>query len=205
MIALIAYASTTQRTSKINRNTNETRVSVEVNIDGSGKTTVKTGLSFIDHLIVAIGKHSMIDITLTAISIDGILHHLVEDASIALSQSIDKALADRSRINRYGYAVVPMDESLAYVAVDLIKRQFYNMQLNLTNGAIEGIPCEDLEHFVRSLIQNLNACTHIVVQYGNNDHHKLESAIKAFAVAFRMAANFDERRGDGVPSTKGAM
>ena len=205
MIALIAYASTTQRTSKINRNTNETRVIVEVNIDGSGKTTVKTGLSFIDHLIVAIGKHSMIDITLTAISIDGILHHLVEDVSIALSQSIDTALADRSRITRYGYAVVPMDESLAYVAIDLIKRQFYNMQLNLTEGAIEGIPCEDLEHFVRSLIQNLNACIHIVVQYGNNDHHKIESAIKAFAVAFRMAANIDEKRGEEVPSTKGVM
>lgn len=205
MIALIAYASTTQRTSKIKRSTNETRVTVDVNIDGTGKTAVKTGLSFIDHLIVAIGKHGMIDITLTAISVDGILHHLVEDVSIALSQSIDTALADRSRITRYGYAVVPMDESLAYVAIDLIKREFYNMQLNLTEGAIEGIPCEDLEHFVRSLIQNLNACTHIVVQYGNNDHHKIESAIKAFAVAFRMAANIDERRGKGVPSTKGAM
>jgi imidazoleglycerol-phosphate dehydratase len=205
MIALIAYASTTQRTSKIKRSTNETRVTVDVNIDGTGKTAVKTGLSFIDHLIVAIGKHSMIDLTLTAISIDGILHHLVEDVSIALSQSIDTALADRSRITRYGYAVVPMDESLAYVAIDLIKRQYYNMQLNLTEGVIEGIPCEDLEHFVRSLIQNLNACTHIVVQYGNNDHHKIESAIKAFAVAFRMAANIDERRGEGVPSTKGAM
>lgn len=201
---MIAYASTTQRTSKIKRTTNETRVTVDVNIDGSGKTAVKTGLSFIDHLIVAIGKHSMIDITLTAISVDGILHHLVEDVSIALSQCIDTALADRSRITRYGYAVVPMDESLAYVALDLIKRQFYNMQLNLTEGAIEGIPCEDLEHFVRSLIQNLNACTHIVVQYGNNDHHKIESAIKAFAVAFRMAANIDERR-EGIPSAKGAM
>ena len=98
-----------------------------------------------------------------------------------------------------------MDESLAYVAIDLIKRQFYNMQLNLTEGAIEGIPREDLEHFVRSLIQNLNACTHIVVQYGNNDHHKIESAIKAFAVAFRMAANIDEKRGEEVPSTKGVM
>lgn len=205
MIALIAYASTTQRTSSIKRNTNETGVTVDVNIDGTGRTAVKTGLSFIDHLIVAIGKHSMVDITLTAISIDGILHHLVEDVSIALSQSIDTALADRSGIIRYGYAVVPMDESLAYVAIDLIKRQFYNMQLNLTEGAIEGIPREDLEHFVRSLIQNLNACIHIVVQYGNNDHHKIESAIKAFAVAFRMAANIDERRGEGVPSTKGAM
>ncbi|MGB8934619.1 MAG: imidazoleglycerol-phosphate dehydratase [Candidatus Nitrosopolaris sp.] len=205
MIALIAYASAIQRTSKIKRITKETSVTVEVNIDGTGKTAVETGLSLIDHLIVAIGKHSMIDITLTAISIDGILHHLVEDVSIALSQSIDTALAGRSRIMRYGHAVVPMDESLAYVAIDLIKRQFYNMQLNLTEGAIEGIPCEDLEHFVRSLIQNLNACTHIVVQYGNNDHHKIESALKAFAVAFRMAANIDRRRGDGVPSTKGAM
>jgi len=205
VIALIAYASTTHRTSKIKRSTNETRVTVDVNIDGTGKTAVKTGLSFIDHLIVAIGKHSMVDITLTATSIDGILHHLVEDVSIALSQSIDMALADRSRITRYGYAVVPMDESLAYVAIDLIKRQFYNMQLNLTEGAIEGIPCEDLEHFVRSLIQNLNACIHIVVQYGNNDHHKIESAIKAFAVAFRMAANIDEKRGEEVPSTKGVM
>jgi imidazoleglycerol-phosphate dehydratase len=205
MIALIPYASTTQRTSKIERRTNETRVAVEVNIDGTGKAVVKTGLSFIDHLIVAIGKHSMIDITLEAVSFDGILHHLVEDVSIALSQSIDTALADRSRITRYGYAVVPMDESLTYAAIDLIKRQFYNMQLNLTDRAIEGIPCEDLEHFVRSIIQNLNACTHIMVQYGNNDHHKIESAIKAFAVAFRMAANIDERRGEEVPSTKGAM
>jgi len=105
-----------------------------VNIDGTGKTAVKTGLSFIDHLIVAIAKHSMIDISLTAISNDGILHHLVEDTSIALSQSIDRALSDRSRIRRFGHAVVPMDESLASVAIDLVKRQFYNMQLNLVCG-----------------------------------------------------------------------
>ncbi len=197
--------NTTKRISKIKRATKETRLAVQVNIDGTGKTAVKTGLSFIDHLIVAIAKHSMIDISLTAISNDGILHHLVEDTSIALSQSIDRALSDRSRIRRFGHAVVPMDESLASVAIDLVKRQFYNMQLNLAAETVEGIPCEDLEHFVRSLIQNLNACTHIVVNYGDNDHHKIESAVKAFAVAFRMAASIDERRGVGVPSTKGAM
>jgi imidazoleglycerol-phosphate dehydratase len=129
----------------------------------------------------------------------------VEDASIALSQSIDRALSDRSRIRRFGHAVVPMDESLASAAIDLVKRQFYNMQLNLAAETVEGIPCKDLEHFVRSLIQNLNACTHIVVNYGDNDHHKIESAVKAFAVAFRMAASIDERRMEGVPSTKGAM
>jgi imidazoleglycerol-phosphate dehydratase len=197
--------NTTKRISKIKRATKETRLAVQVNIDGTGKTAVKTGLSFIDHLIVAIAKHSMIDISLTAISNDGILHHLVEDTSIALSQSIDRALSDRSRIRRFGHAVVPMDESLASVAIDLVKRQFYNMQLNLAAETVEGIPCEDLEHFVRSLIQNLNACTHIVVTYGDNDHHKIESAVKAFAVAFRMAASIDERRREGVPSTKGAM
>jgi len=203
---LAAYPhNTTKRISKIKRATKETRLAVQVNIDGTGKTAVKTGLSFIDHLIVAIAKHSMIDISLTAISNDGILHHLVEDTSIALSQSIDRALSDRSRIRRFGHAVVPMDESLASVAIDLVKRQFYNMQLNLAAETVEGIPCEDLEHFVRSLIQNLNACTHIVVNYGDNDHHKIESAVKAFAVAFRMAASIDERRMEGVPSTKGAM
>jgi len=203
---LVSYPhNTTQRISKIKRATKETRVAVQVNIDGTGKTAVKTGLSFIDHLIVAIAKHSMIDISLTAISNDGILHHLVEDTSIALSQSIDRALSDRSRIRRFGHAVLPMDESLASVAIDLVKRQFYNMQLNLAAETVEGIPSEDLEHFVRSLIQNLNACTHIVVNYGDNDHHKIESAVKAFAVAFRMAASIDERRRDGVPSTKGAM
>lgn len=203
---MVAYPhNTTKRTSKIKRATKETRLAVQVNIDGTGKTAVKTGLSFIDHLIVAIAKHSMIDISLTAISNDGILHHLVEDTSIALSQSIDRALSDRSRIRRFGHAVVPMDESLASVAIDLVKRQFYNMQLNLAAETVEGIPCEDLEHFVRSLIQNLNACTHIVVNYGDNDHHKIESAVKAFAVAFRMAASIDERRREGVPSTKGAM
>jgi len=203
---LVAYPqNTTKRISKIKRATKETRLAVQVNIDGTGKAAIKTGLSFIDHLIVAIAKHSMIDISLTAISNDGILHHLVEDTSIALSQSIDRALSDRSRIRRFGHAVVPMDESLASVAIDLVKRQFYNMQLNLAAETVEGIPCEDLEHFVRSLIQNLNACTHIVVNYGDDDHHKIESAVKAFAVALRMAASIDERRREGVPSTKGAM
>ena len=187
------------------RITKETSVTVEVNIEGSGKTTVETNIPFIDHLITAIGKHSMMDIILTGKSNDGITHHLIEDVSIVLSQTIDKALYDRSQITRFGYAIVPMDESLAYVSIDLVKRQFSNVQLKLTTHTIEGIPREDLEHFVRSLVQNLNACTHIMVEYGDNDHHKIESAIKAFAVAFRMAASIDERRGDGIPSTKGAM
>ncbi|HZB80002.1 MAG TPA: imidazoleglycerol-phosphate dehydratase [Nitrososphaera sp.] len=192
------------RKARIERVTKETAVNVSVNLDGTGKTHVKTRLSFIDHLITSIGKHAMIDITLNGESKDDIVHHLAEDVAIALAQSIDKALGDRTKITRFGYALIPMDEALAYVSIDLVKRQFYNVQLKLTRDSIEGIPREDLEHFTRSLVQNLNACTHMVVDYGENDHHKVEAALKAFAVALRMASNVDSKR-KGVPSTKGAM
>ncbi len=193
-----------ERKARIERVTKETAVNVSVNLDGTGETHVKTRLSFIDHLITSIGKHSMIDITLNGESKDDIVHHLAEDVAIALAQSIDKALGDRTKITRFGYALIPMDEALAYVSIDLVKRQFYNVQLKLTRDSIEGIPREDLEHFARSLVQNLNACTHMVVNYGENDHHKVEAALKAFAVALRMASNVDSKR-KGVPSTKEAM
>jgi imidazoleglycerol-phosphate dehydratase len=192
------------RRARIERVTKETAVTVQVNIDGTGKTSVKTGLSFIDHLITSIGKHAMIDITLNGKSNDGIVHHLAEDVAIALAQTIDKALGERARIARFGYALIPMDEALAYASIDLVKRQYQKVELKLTRDSIEGMPREDLEHFCRSLVQNLDACTHIIVHYGDNDHHKVEAALKAFAVALRMATAIDSRR-KGVPSTKGAM
>ncbi|TLY10054.1 MAG: imidazoleglycerol-phosphate dehydratase [Thaumarchaeota archaeon] len=192
------------RRAKLERITKETAVTVQVNIDGTGKTNVKTGLSFIDHLVTSIGKHAMIDITVNGKSNDGIVHHLAEDVAIALAQTIDKALGDRTRIARFGYALIPMDEALAYVSMDLVKRQYQRMELRLTRDTIEEVPREDLEHFVRSLVQNLNACTHVIVHYGDNDHHKVEAALKAFAVALRMAISMDRKR-KGVPSTKGAM
>src|SRR5688500_2796811 len=153
---------------------------------------------------MSIDKHAMIDISLHGKSNDGIVHHLAEDVAIALAQSIDKALGDRTRITRFGYALVPMDEALAYVSIDLVKRQYYNVQLKLTRDSLEGVPREELEHFTRALLQNLNACTHMAVYYGENDHHKDEAALKAFAVALRIATNIDSKR-QGVPSTKGAM
>lgn len=192
------------RRARIERVTKETAVTVQVNIDGTGKTSVKTDLSFIDHLITSIGKHAMIDITLNGKSNDGIVHHLAEDVAIALAHTIDKALGDRQKITRFGYAVIPMDEALAYVSIDLVKRQYQKVELKLTRDSIEGMPREDLEHFCRSLVQNLNACTHVIVHYGDNDHHKVEAALKAFAVALRMATGVDSKR-KGVPSTKGAM
>jgi imidazoleglycerol-phosphate dehydratase len=192
------------RKAKVERVTKETSVTVQVNIDGSGSTKVKTGLPFIDHLITSIGKHSMIDITLTGKSNDGIVHHLAEDVAITLAQTIDKALGGRERIARFANAMVPMDETLAYVAIDLVKRQYSRMDIKLERASTEGIPREDLEHFCRSLLQGLNACTHMVVEYGDNDHHKVEAALKALALALRSAATIDSRR-KGVPSTKGAM
>ncbi len=188
------------RTAKINRETKETSIKTVVNLDGTGKISVQTGISFLDHLITSFGKHSMIDLTIKAKSLDNIEHHLIEDVAIA----IDKALGDRSGITRFSYASVPMDESLAETSIDLIKRPFNKITLLIKRTKIESISKEDMEHFFASLTQNLNSCIHITVKYGENDHHKVEAAIKSLAVAFRLASSPDKKR-KGIPSTKGAM
>lgn len=192
------------RLGRINRKTKETEVSVTVNLDGNGKISVKTGINFLDHLITSLGKHAMLDLTLKAVSKDGIAHHLIEDAGIALANAIDLALGNRSSITRFGHASVPMDESLAEVSLDLVKRQYKKIDLGIERNQIEGISKEDLEHFFHSFAQNLNSCIHITVKYGKNDHHKIEAAIKAFAVAWRTASSYDKKQ-KGIPSTKGAM
>ncbi|MGI0003421.1 MAG: imidazoleglycerol-phosphate dehydratase [Nitrosopumilaceae archaeon] len=192
------------RLGRINRKTKETEVSVTVNLDGTGKISVKTGVSFLDHLITSLGKHAMLDLTLKAVSKDGIAHHLIEDTGIALANAIDLALGNRSSITRFGHASVPMDESLAEASLDLVKRQYHKIDLGIERNQIEGISKEDLEHFFRSFAQNLNICIHVTVKYGKNDHHKIEAAIKAFAVAWRAAASYDKKQ-KGIPSTKGAM
>ena len=192
------------RIGHINRKTKETEVSVNVNLDGNGKISVKTGISFLDHLITSLGKHAMLDLNLKAVSKDGITHHLIEDTGIALANAIDLALGNRSGITRFSHASVPMDESLAEASLDLVKRQYHKIDLGIERNQIEGISKEDLEHFFRSFAQNLNICMHVTVKYGKNDHHKIEAAIKAFAVAWRAAASYDKKQ-KGIPSTKGAM
>jgi len=192
------------RTSKINRETKETGIKATVNLDGTGKTSIQTGISFLDHLIISFGKHSMLDLTVKAKSKDKIEHHLIEDTAIAVGSTIDKALGNRAGITRFSYASVPMDESLAETSIDLVKRPFNKITLLIKRTKIEGISKEDMEHFFVSLTQNLNSCIHITVKYGENDHHKVEAAIKSLAVAFRLAASPDKKR-KGVPSTKGAM
>jgi len=193
-----------KRTGKIKRETKETDVSVTVDIDGTGKTEVSTGVSLVDHLIAAFAKHAMLDLTVRAESKDGIVHHLIEDTAIAMGSAIDGALGDRTCVTRFGHASVPMDESLADASVDLVKRPFYRLTLSIKRTGIEDVSREDLEHFFQSLLQNLNSCIHLTVRCGDNDHHKVEAAMKSLAVAFRAASSKDSRQG-GVPSTKGAM
>jgi imidazoleglycerol-phosphate dehydratase len=192
------------RTNKIKRTTKETDVTVNVNLDGNGKTSIKTGISFLDHLITAFGKHSMMDLQVESKSKDKIEHHLIEDTAITIGSAIDEALGNRSRIVRFSYASVPMDEALAEASIDLVKRPYYKIVLSLKRAKIEGMSKEDIEHFVQSLLQNLNSCIHLTVKYGENDHHKIEAAIKSLAVAFRIASSKDKKQ-KGIPSTKGAM
>ncbi|WP_100183179.1 imidazoleglycerol-phosphate dehydratase HisB [Candidatus Nitrosotenuis aquarius] len=192
------------RTSKIKRETKETSILVQVNIDGSGKTSVNTGIDLFDHLITSFGKHSMLDLAVKAKSNDGILHHLIEDTGIAIGSAIDKALGSRTGITRFSYSSVPMDESLAEASVDLVRRPYGKINLSIKRSQIEGMSKEDIEHFFSSLVQNLNSCIHISVKYGENDHHKIESAIKSLAVALRTASSLDKKQ-KGIPSTKGSM
>ena len=192
------------RKSTIKRSTQETSITVSVNLDGTGKTDIKTGINFLDHLIVSFGKHSMMDLKVVAKTNDNIEHHLIEDTAITLGQAIDKALDSRKGITRFGNAAVPMDESLAEASIDLVKRPFSKLTLSIKRNKIEDISKEDLEHFFLSLLQNLNSCIHLTVKYGENDHHKVEAAIKSLAVALRYAVSFDSKQ-KGIPSTKGSM
>jgi imidazoleglycerol-phosphate dehydratase len=192
------------RTAQIKRQTKETSIAASVNLDGTGKISANTGISFLDHLIISFGKHSMIDLNVKAKSLDNIEHHLIEDTAITIGSCIDKALGNRAGITRFGYASVPMDESLSEASIDLVKRQYGKISLGIKRNQIEGMSKDDTEHFFQSLIQNLNSCIHVSVKYGENDHHKVESAIKSLAVAFRLALTKDKKQ-KGIPSTKGAM
>ena len=192
------------RTASLSRSTSETTITLKINLDGEGNAQISSGLKFLDHLITTFCKYSLVDIEADVKSNDSIIHHLIEDIAICIGQGLDKALDNRARIMRFGYAIVPMDDSRSNSAIDLVKRQFSKFELKLERNEVEGIAKEDLEHFFRSLLQNLVACTHILVEYGKDDHHKLESAIKSFAIAFRNAAAIDPRR-KGLPSTKDMM
>lgn len=190
------------RISEVSRKTRETDVLVKVNLDSEGKAEVDTGVAFLDHLIISLATHSLIDITA---KVKGDLrHHASEDLAICLGEALKKALDDREGINRFGFAVVPMDCSLAVAAIDLAKRPYAKIDLKLRGKKIEDMPAEDIYHFLETLTSSLQANIHTWVQYGANDHHKAEAAFKALALSLRQAIAVDLRR-TGVPSSKGVI
>ncbi len=193
------------RTAEISRQTKETKVKLSINLDGTGKTSAKTGVGFFDHMLDLLGRHSLIDITVEA---DGDLqvdaHHTVEDVGIVLGQALDKALGDKRGIQRYGWAIVPMDETLAQVAIDLSGRPAFVYNAKYAGGTIGTFPVELVEEFFKGVSINGKLNLHINVLYGTNNHHIAESIFKATAKALRQAVTLDPRNSD-VPSTKGSL
>jgi imidazoleglycerol-phosphate dehydratase len=190
------------RAEEVYRKTKETEVKVRVNLDGEGKVAVNTAVPFLDHMLASLATHSLIDITA---SVKGdLVHHCVEDLAIGLGEALNKSLGAREGIARFGNAAAPMDCSLAFAAVDLVKRSYFKIDLKLRGKKVEEMPTEDITHFFESLATALQANVHIFVEYGSNDHHKAEAATKALALSLRQAIAVDPRR-KGVPSSKGVI
>lgn len=190
------------RCEEVYRKTKETEVKVKINLDGEGKAVVATSVPFLDHMLTSLATHSLIDIEA---SIKGdLVHHMVEDLALGLGEALNKALGTREGITRFGNAAAPMDCSLAFAAVDLVKRPYFKIDLRLRGKKVEEMPTEDIQHFFESLTQTLQANVHIFVEYGSNDHHKAEAATKALALSLRQASTMDPRR-KGVPSSKGVI
>jgi imidazoleglycerol-phosphate dehydratase len=193
------------RTADISRKTKETSIKVGLDLDGSGNATIKTGVGFFDHMIDLLARHSLIDLTVEA---DGDLHidahHTVEDVGIVIGQAIERAVGDKKGIFRYGWATVPMDESLANVAIDLSGRPAFIYNVSYRGSMIGNFPVELVEEFFKSVATNAKMNLHINVPYGTNNHHIAEAIFKACAKALRQAVSLDPRN-PGVPSTKGSL
>jgi imidazoleglycerol-phosphate dehydratase len=190
------------RTGNVVRTTRETKVEARVEIDGTGNAMAKTTIPFLDHLLVTLAAHSFVNIEVVASG--DLAHHVVEDVAITLGEAMSKALGNRDGVTRFGWALVPMDDALALASVDLARRPFTSIDLKVANSDIEGLKSEDICHFVNSFATSLEASLHLRVQYGGNDHHKIEAAFKALALSLRQACTIDTRR-RGPPSSKGAI
>ncbi len=191
------------REARVERKTTEVDIVVELNVDGMGKGNVKTGIKFLDHILITLAKHSLFDLTVKA---NGELkHHVCEDVALALGEALNQALANKKGIRRFGSAFVPMDDSLARAVVDLGGRPYSNLDLKLGRTKIEDLKTEDIGHFLVSFAQASKLSLHLAVLYGTNEHHKIEAAIKALAVALKKAVTKEPRIANKVPSAKGVL
>jgi len=194
------------RSAKISRKTKETHIELTLDLDGTGKVSVATGVGFLDHMLDHLGKHGACDITLTAkgdLQVDD--HHTTEDVGICLGEALVKALGDKAGIRRFGSASVPMEESLANVALDLSGRSAVVFNVRFCGGKVGTFDTQLVEEFFRRLAATAAMNLHVNVPYGSNDHHVTEAIFKAFAQALRTAKEIDPARRGEVPSTKGTL
>ena len=194
------------RRAEIERRTGETTVRVSVALDGTGQSTIATGVGFLDHMLTALSRHSMIDMEIRAegdLHVD--FHHTTEDVGIAIGQAILQALGEKRGIRRYGHAVVPMDEALAEAAIDLSGRAFLVWNVAFPRDKIGEMDTELFEEFFRALSANALMSLHVTRRAGHNAHHIAEGCFKAVARALREAVEPDPRAGDAIPSTKGSL
>ncbi len=193
------------RTAKISRQTNETQITIELNLDGSGQHDVVTGIGFLDHMLTHLAVHGLFDLTVKAsgdLHID--VHHTVEDVALALGSAFDQALGDRKGIVRMASCYVPMDETLAFVALDLSGRPYAVIETEWGSAPVGGIPTSLFPHFFESFAVTARCNLHARLLYGRDDHHKAEALFKALARALDAATMMDSRR-QTVPSTKGTL
>ncbi|MDQ2087691.1 imidazoleglycerol-phosphate dehydratase HisB [Herbivorax sp. ANBcel31] len=194
-----------ERKSDVKRKTNETDISIELNIDGDGNNSISTGIGFFDHMLNLFARHGLMDLKVDAkgdLEVDA--HHTVEDIGISLGQLIKKALGDKKSIKRYGTSYVPMDESLALVSLDLSGRPFLVFDVEFTCEKAGNMETELFEEFFRALSHNAGMTLHVKLLHGSNTHHIIEAVFKAFGRAFDEATSIDERI-KGIMSTKGSL
>lgn len=199
-------ALASERRAQVARKTRETDVAVVLVLDGSGQYEVATGIGMLDHLLESLARHSRFDITVKAQGdIDRDPHHLVEDVGLVLGQALHEALGDRRGIVRFGHAVVPMDEALALVAIDLSGRPYASLDLAFGRDDIGQLPAENIQHFLAAFAQEGRLNLHARLLAGANDHHRAEAIFKALARALAAAVARDPRIADEIPSTKGVL
>ena len=194
------------RTAEILRQTNETQITIKLNLDGSGTHEISTGIGFLDHMLTHLAVHGLFDLTVQAkgdLHID--VHHTVEDVALALGQAFDKALGDRKGIVRMGDCFAPMDETLAHVAIDLSGRPYAVIQADWHSPYVGNIPTTLFPHFFESFAVTARCNLHARILYGRDDHHQAEALFKAWARALDQVTQIDLRRADVIPSTKGIL
>lgn len=198
--------SVSARTARVERNTNETRISIEINIDGTGNATFATGVPFLDHMLDQVARHGLFDLDIKAegdLEIDA--HHTVEDIGITLGQAVRKAIGDKKGIVRYGHAYVPLDEALSRVVIDFSGRPLLVDEANFTSKLIGTFDTELVHEFFQGFCNHALVTLHIDNLRGHNSHHIAETIFKAFGRAVRMALAHDTRASDAIPSTKGSL